>query len=119
MRVLDVKKKVAQNTVRDARELMGFSDAQIAAVTGAHRRTVQRWVHRTSAPQPQHQAALEQIRELVHLLRTVFRTPGAALQWFHAPVPMLRGRTPASLVERGLASEVIEVLAGLAEGAHA
>lgn len=62
---------------------------------------------------------MEQIREIVHLLRTRFSSGDAAQRWFHSPVPMLRGRTPVSLVQQGQADDVISVLAGLASGAHA
>jgi uncharacterized protein (DUF2384 family) len=118
MSVAEVKKEVAQNTVRDAREVLGLSDAEIGLVVGANRRTVQRWWRRASAPTPEHQARMEEIREIVHLLGVVLPGREVAQRWFHSPVDMLRGRTPVSLVQQGRADEVISVLAGLASGAH-
>jgi uncharacterized protein (DUF2384 family) len=119
MGVARVRKVVAGNTVRDAREWMGLSDSEIALATGAHRRTVQRWINSGVAPQPQHARAMERLREMMHLLRTCFATPAAVQEWLHSPVPLLRGRTPASLIQENRSDEVIAVLAGLAAGAHA
>jgi hypothetical protein len=42
---------------------------------------------------------MERLRELMHLLRTCFATPDAVQEWLHSPVPLLRGRTPASLIQ--------------------
>jgi putative toxin-antitoxin system antitoxin component (TIGR02293 family) len=119
MSLVSVKKEVAHNTLRDAREVLGLSDAEIGLVVGANRRTVQRWWKQHTAPAPEHQRQMERIREIVYLLRLLFRTPEAAQRWFHSPVPMLRDRTPVSLVQEGRGDEVISVLAGLASGAHA
>lgn len=119
MGVARVRRVVAGNTVRDAREWMGLSDAEIALATGVHRRTVQRWINSGVAPQPQHAGAMELLRELMHLLRICFVTPDAVQEWLHSPVPLLRGRTPASLIQENRSNEVISILAGLATGAHA
>ena len=118
MSVARVRRVVAGNTVRDAREWMGLSDSEIASATGVHRRTVQRWLNSGAAPQPQHAFAMERLRELMHLLRDSFVTPEAVQEWLHSPVPLLRGRTPASLIQENRSDEVIAVLAGLAAGAH-
>lgn len=114
-----VRRVVAGNTVRDAREWMGLTDSEIALATGVHRRTVQRWINSGAAPQPQHAFAMERLRELMHLLRTCFATPVAVQEWLHSPVPLLRGRSPASLIQENRSDEVIAILAGLAAGAHA
>lgn len=114
-----VRQLVAGNTVRAAREWMGLSDSEIARATGAHRRTVQRWIHGGASPRPLHADKMEQLREMLHLLKAVFGQPGAAHEWLYSPVPMIRGRTPISLIRDGRAEEVIAVLAGLASGAHA
>jgi putative toxin-antitoxin system antitoxin component (TIGR02293 family) len=116
---MKVRKAVAVNTVRAAREWMGLSDSEIARATGAHRRTVQRWINGGAAPRPLHADKMEQLRELLHLLQVVFNEPDAAQEWLYSPVPMLRGRSPISLVQDNRSEEVIAILAGLASGAHA
>lgn len=113
-----VRRMVAGNTVRAAREWMGLSDSEIARATGAHRRTVQRWIHSGAAPRTVHAGRMEQLREMLHLLKVVFGEPTAAHEWLYASVPMFRGRTPISLVQEDRSEEVIAVLAGLASGAH-
>lgn len=118
MGVTGVRRAVAGNTVRDAREWMGLSDSEIAVATGVHRRTVQRWINGGAAPQPRHAWAMERLREMMHLLRTCFATPAAVQEWLQTPVPLLRGRTPASLIQDNRSDEVVAILAGLAAGAH-
>ena len=55
---------------------------------------------------------------MTHLLRTCFVTPSAVHEGLHSIVPLLEGRTPASLIQEGRSDEVIAVLAGLTAGAH-
>lgn len=57
--------------------------------------------------------------EMSRLLVVVFGTASAADAWLCSPVPMLRGRTPESLIGEGRADDVVAALAGLASGAHA
>lgn len=116
---MHVKQLVAGNTVLAAREWMGLSDSEIARATGVHRRTVQRWVHGGAAPRTLAADKMEQLREMLHMLKVVFGKPSAALEWLYSPVPMFRGRTPISVINDDRPEEVLAVLAGLASGAHA
>lgn len=118
MSLAQIKRRVASSTVRDARSHLGLTDSEIGRAAGADRRTVQRWLSQESTPATEHQEGLEQLRELMHLARKLFRSPEAAQEWLHSPVPILRGRTPASLIQEGRIDEVTEALATAASGAH-
>ena len=117
MSVAHLEKTFVQNALRAAQRELGLTDAEIGGVVGAHRRTIQRWKHDAQAlPSPAHREQMEQITELLYLLRSTFRTMDVAREWLHSPVPLLRGRTPISLLRKGEIEEVISVLAGLNSG---
>lgn len=118
MSVAHLEKTFVRNTLSAAHQELGLSDSEIGAVVGAHRRTIQRWKNDAEAiPSPEHREQMEQITELMYLLRSTFKTTDAAQEWLHSPVPMLRGRTPISLLRKGEAGQVIGILAGLSSGA--
>lgn len=119
MSVAHLEKSFVQQTLRRAHEELGLSDSEIGAVIGAHRRTIQRWKHEDAIPSPGHRERMEQITELLYLLRSTFRTVEAAQKWLHSPVSLLRDRTPISLLRKGRINEVIGVMAGLNSGAFA
>jgi hypothetical protein len=59
------------------------------------------------------------MRELRFLLETVLPDRDDRVEWLYESVPLLRGRTPISLIRLGRLGDVIGVLAGLASGAFA
>lgn len=110
--------KVAMRVIEWARTALGMSYAEVGGAIGASERTVIRWAQQSHPPRREHRDRIERLNELRQLLATVFGDDGTAAQeWLHEPVPMLRGRTPMSLIVKGQLDEVIGVLAGLESGA--
>jgi uncharacterized protein (DUF2384 family) len=91
---------------------------EVAAAVGASRRTVHRWQGAEAPPSAEHRKKLEELQQLKHLLGEVFRTPDAALEWIHTPVPALGGKTPHLVLTEGQAGRLIQLLAGIRTGAH-
>jgi len=112
--------KVATRAIEWAREVLGLSNLEIGVAVGASERTVIRWANRSHPPSREHREGIERLNELRQLLETVFGgDTTASLAWLHESVPLLRGRTPLSLIARGKVDDVIGVLAGLESGAFA
>lgn len=110
--------KVATRAIEWARTALGLSYAEVGGAVGASERTVIRWTQRSHPPRREHRDRIEKLNELRQLLTTLFGDNATAAQeWLHEPVPMLRGRTPLSLIVRGQVDDVIGVLAGLESGA--
>ena len=108
----------ASTTLDWASETLDLSYSEIGDLIGVDRRTIYRWRFEESLPSPSHRRRLESVRELRFLLDKVFEDSEKALEWLHRSVPMLRGRTPISLLREGRVDEVIGVLAGLESGAY-
>lgn len=110
--------KVATRTIDWARTVLGLSYAEVGSAIGASERTVIRWAQQRHPPRREHRDRIEKLNELRQLLTAIFGDGVAAAQeWLHEPVPMLRGRTPLSLVVQGQLDDVVGVLAGLESGA--
>lgn len=110
--------RVATRAIEWARGTLGLSYAEVGGAVGASERTVIRWANHTHPPRREHREGIERLNELRQLLTAVFGADSmAAQEWLHESVPMLRGRTPMSLVLKGKVDEVIGVLAGLQSGA--
>lgn len=118
MNVRDVVLDSTGETIGWVRDTLDLTYEDIGRTVGASRRSVSRWVRREAAPSRQHRQRMEQLRVLRHLVQDLFEDEEEALEWFHSSVPMLRGRTPISLLEEGEIDEVLGVLAGLESGAH-
>lgn len=110
--------KVATRAIEWAQEALGMTYAEVGTAVGVSERTVSRWAQQSHPPRREHRDRIEKLNELRQLLTTVFANDvTAAQEWLHEPVPMLRGRTPMSLVVKGQLDDVIGVLAGLESGA--
>lgn len=117
MSTAEARVKAANTTIDWAHDTLSLSYESIAEAIGAHRRSVARWRAGDSVPSLRHRQAMEKLRTLRFLLESIFESPDAAIEWLHSGVPMLRGRTPISFLERGRLEEVIEVLAAFDSGA--
>lgn len=102
-----------------AHERLELDYAEIARCLGATRRTIHRWLNRESMPSRKYRDRMEKLRVLRHLLEEVFESHDEALEWMYSPVPMLRGRSPVSVMEEGGLDDVVGVLAGFHSGSHA
>lgn len=114
--------KVATRAIEWARTALGLSYAEIGDAIGASERTVIRWAQQSHPPRREHREQIEKLNELRQLLTTIFGDSAGdnatvAQEWLHEPVPMLRGRTPMSLIVKGQIDDVLGVLAGLESGA--
>lgn len=110
--------KVATRAIDWARAVLGLSYTDIGGAVGASERTVIRWAQRSHPPRREHRNRIEKLNEIRQLLTTVFGPDSpAGIEWMHEPLPVLRGRTPLSLVVEGHLDDVIGALAGLESGA--
>lgn len=109
--------KVAAATVAWANETLALTFGEIGAAVDADERTVRRWRGSEVAPRARHQASLEALVDLRHLLEQVFATPAAAATWLETPLRGLGGHTPLGRLRRGRLQEVVDVLATMASGA--
>ena len=110
--------RVATRAIEWSRTALGLSYAEVGGAIGASERTVIRWAQHSHPPRREHRDRIEKLNELRQLLTTIFGANATAAQeWLHEPVPMLRGRTPLSLIVQGQLDDVIGVLAGLESGA--
>jgi hypothetical protein len=106
----------AAKVIHDARSLIGLSVGDLADMWGIHPRTVLRYTKGDTPPKLAVRKSLDDIRELAHYLRKVFRSEKAATSWLYTPEEMLRGRRPIDLVIQGETTQVIHVLAGIHSG---
>jgi transcriptional regulator with XRE-family HTH domain len=111
--------RAANQTLDWAHEVLGLDWTEVAAAVGADRRTIYRWRRGRSAPSAENRERIEELRELRFLMETVLPDPDDRVEWLYESVPLLRGRTPISLIRRGRIDDVIGVLAGLESGAFA
>lgn len=117
MAIAALEKKVAKDTIDQARQIFGLDYVEVASALGVDRRTVFRYRTNGSVPSPDVRAKLGKMREIAHLLDAVFASHDAQLEWLYSPVPLLRGRRPIDLVREGELDEVLSVLAGVQTGA--
>lgn len=113
----EIEIAASSSTINWANKYLELNLTEISRVIGVSRRTLTRWRNEKNVPSQRHRERIEKIRVLRHLLDRVFENRQAALEWLHSSVPMLRGRSPASLLREGRIDEVIEVLAGFESGA--
>lgn len=117
MTAAQMERVVAERTIEWAHQELNLNYSEIGRAIGADRRTVNRWRKRQSAPSPEHREKMEKLRMLKYLLDAVFENETDAQEWLHSPVPMLKGRSPKSVLREGEIDRVIGVLAGLESGA--
>lgn len=117
MAIAALEKKVAKDTIDQARKMLGLDYVELASALGVDRRTVFRYRAKTTVPSPAVRARLGKLREIAHLLDAVFASHDAQLEWLYSPVPLLRDRCPIELIREGKLDEVLSILAGVHTGA--
>jgi putative toxin-antitoxin system antitoxin component (TIGR02293 family) len=117
MTAAQMERVVAERTIEWAHRELELNYSEIGRALGADRRTVNRWRKRQSAPSPEHRERMEKLRMLKYLLEAVFENEADAQEWLHASVPILKGRSPKSLLREGEIDRVLGVLAGMESGA--
>jgi putative toxin-antitoxin system antitoxin component (TIGR02293 family) len=92
--------------------------ADVARVSGAHARSVNRWHREQAEPRRESEERLLELKAVVDLLRRVLRDDAARL-WLRSPNPDLEYEKPLDLVASGQYRRVIDLLLALAEGVTA
>lgn len=92
--------------------------ADVARVSGAHARSVNRWHTAKAEPRRESEERLLELRAVVDLLRRILRDEAARL-WLRSPNPDLGYEKPLDLVATGQYQRVIDLLLALAEGVTA
>ncbi len=92
--------------------------ADVARVSGAHVRSVNRWHAAKAEPRRESEERLLELKAVVDLLRRILRDDAARL-WLRAPNPDLGYEKPLDLVAAGQYQRVIDLLLALAEGVTA
>lgn len=109
--------RALEGTLQGAQEELGFTYEQLGAALHVSERTLRRWRYHAHRPQDRHRLRIENLRELLHVLRALFPGDADRQEWLHTPNPHLRGRSPISLIRSGRIGPVLELLATLEAGA--
>lgn len=117
MATAEVELRAVNEALGWAHDELGLTYDQIGTVLDVSGRTLRRWRSRQFAPGSRQKARLEDLHELRHVLEDVFPQPEDRREWLFSRSPMLRGRTPISLLRAGQVSRVVEALAALESGA--
>jgi putative toxin-antitoxin system antitoxin component (TIGR02293 family) len=96
-------------------EGVGVDRSDVARVLETSPRTVSRWMHRKTAPRPEHRERLLEILYVFDQLSRVLK-PEAAHDWLFAPNEMLSHEKPIDLLAAGEYRRVLGVVEALAEG---
>lgn len=89
--------------------------ADVARVSGAHARSVNRWHTAQAEPRRESEERLLELKAVVDLLRRVLRDDAARL-WLRSPNPDLGYDKPLDLIAAGQYQRVIDLLIAHAEG---
>ncbi|MDQ3895764.1 MAG: DUF2384 domain-containing protein, partial [Actinomycetota bacterium] len=95
-----------------------IDSADVARVSGAHARSVNRWHTAKAEPRRESEERLLELKAVVDLLRRIMRDDAARL-WLRSPNPDLGYEKPLDLVAVGQYQRVIDLLLALAEGVTA
>ncbi len=106
-----------ERTIEEAREKLHLTYTDVGRALGTTLRTVERWRGHKSSPSADSRESIEQLRELLYWLDTIFETPDDAMDWLTRQLPGLRGRTPISYIRRGDLERINEILATYEAGA--
>jgi len=107
----------ALGTFEKFKEAYGWGNADIAAALQVDRRTVQRYSSGNSYPTRRVRSNIAHLREISILLDEIFSDEADAIRWLNTTVPMLEGRRPIDLIQKGKLNQVITALATYQSGA--
>lgn len=108
--VKELELSEAKTTFAKFRDEYEWDNADIAAALQVDRRTVQRYSSGASYPTRRVRNSIADLRELAILLDEIFADDADALRWLNKSVPVLKGRRPIDLIQRGKLAEVVTVL---------
>jgi putative toxin-antitoxin system antitoxin component (TIGR02293 family) len=101
--------------LQSASEGVGIDRSEVARVLETSPRTVSRWLHRETAPRPEHRERLLEVLYVFDQLSRVLK-PQAAHDWLFTPSEMLGHEKPIELLAAGEYRRVLGVVEALAEG---
>ena len=107
----------ARNTFEKFREAYEWDNADIAAALQVDRRTVQRYSSGDSYPTRRVRTNIAGLREMSILLDETFSDQADAIRWLNTTVPLLKGRRPIDLIQKGSLDVVITALTTFQSGA--
>jgi hypothetical protein len=89
----------------------------VANLLGTRPETVSRWNQGKAFPRSDAQRTLLDLEYLVDQLAELYE-PEEARLWFYSRQKLLRGATPAELIQQGKIQELITVVDQLRDGVH-
>lgn len=92
-----------------------LDQADLARVLATNRRTVARWMARTTSPRRESRERLLELIAVLEHISQVLR-PQAAHDWLFTPNPRLDHYKPVDMLRRGQSREVLGAIDAMAEG---
>lgn len=99
-------------------EKSAMRSVDVANLLGTRPETVSRWNQGKAFPRPDTQKNLLALEYIVDELSDIY-APQEARLWLYSRQKLLRGSTPAELIQGGKIDEVLEVIERLKSGAFA
>ncbi len=115
--VKELELKAVRSTFDKFRNDYKLDNADLAAALKVDRRTIQRYRSGDSYPTRRVRNGLVDLREISILLGEIFSTQEGAVRWLNTSVPLLKGRRPIDLIQKGKLEEIITALETYASGA--
>ena len=101
--------------VEDLRRHGGLKGSDLANITHVSQATVSRWAAGKSAPQPNTQLVISDLRYIVDRLAE-FYSPDETRLWLYSRHPLLDGARAIDLIHAGDAERVLAVIDSLGDG---
>jgi len=105
------------NRLESIQRKSALKAVDVANLLGARPETVSRWNQGKAFPRPEAQRLLLNLDYIVDQLADLYE-PQEARLWIYSPQKLLRGKTPAELIQRGRIDEVMRVIDQLLEGVY-
>ena len=115
--VKELELKAVRSTFNKFMKGYKLDNADLAAALKVDRRTIQRYRSGDSYPTRRVRNGLIDLREISILLGEIFSTQEGAVRWLNTSVPLLKGRRPIDLIQKGKLEEIITALETYASGA--
>ena len=115
--VKELELKAVRSTFNKFMKGYKLDNADLAAALKVDRRTIQRYRSGDSYPTRRVRNGLVDLREISILLGEIFSTQEGAVRWLNTSVPLLKGRRPIDLIQKGKLEEVISALETYESGA--
>ena len=115
--VKELELEATRSTFNKFMNAYKMNNADLAAALQVDRRTIQRYRSGDSYPTRRVRHSLADLREISFLLDEIFVNQEAAIRWLNISVPLLKGRRPIDLIQKGKLDDVIKALETYESGA--